>query len=407
MFEKIRDSEKIIYIGSIAIGAIFYSQLFNFPNKLTLCFIFLICLVQIFANKIVLVGIRETLLLLTLLFYVVISGRMSFSGLSIVFLPILFQLTARYLIYATQDEVGALKRMLMLIGVFVIGYTVHGMLNTKIFFDFHFELVGGRRWPDYWTGNSVPATQHNIYFLPTLAIAFPGMLFIKNHKILYGATLISIIYFIWFSILSRSRTPLIILTIILTSEALVFFVLNFNKIKKKYSIISVAVFLALLGCISLIIWYKRDVFISSSLFTTISRDGGILHNVRFQAQLNVLKQLFVYPFGGYQMDLAGLNYAHNVWLDMANAAGIIPFVLMVAYTLLAAYDLLMFLRNAYIGQELKYVVSGLWFAFMLYYMVEPALEATVQFIVPWTYMNGLIYEYNKKVNSEVAIDEQR
>ena len=27
MFEKIRDSEKIIYIGSIAIGAIFYSQL--------------------------------------------------------------------------------------------------------------------------------------------------------------------------------------------------------------------------------------------------------------------------------------------------------------------------------------------------------------------------------------------
>ena len=53
--------------------------------------------------------------------------------------------------------------------------------------------------------------------------------------------------------------------------------------------------------------------------------GGVLNNVRFKIHRAGLEQLFVYPMGGYQMDFLGHAHAHNTWIDVADAAGIIPF----------------------------------------------------------------------------------
>ena len=94
------------------------------------------------------------------------------------------------------------------------------------------------------------------------------------------------------------------------------------------------------------------------------------------------------------MDLCGLERAHNVWLDIANAAGLIPFFMIVLYTILSVIDLVKFLRNDQIQHELKYMISGLYFALVLYYMVEPALMANNRFFVPWPYLNGIIIGCN-------------
>lgn len=94
------------------------------------------------------------------------------------------------------------------------------------------------------------------------------------------------------------------------------------------------------------------------------------------------------------MDLCGLQYCHNVWLDIANASGLIPFFLMIIYTIVSCIDIINFLRNPYFKNLLKYIISGLYFAFVVYYMVEPALMADVKFFVPWTYINGLVYGCN-------------
>ena len=96
------------------------------------------------------------------------------------------------------------------------------------------------------------------------------------------------------------------------------------------------------------------------------------------------------------MDLGVLEMAHNLWLDTAKAAGILPFISLVVYTLLSAYDMFRMLRNGKVPSSVKYVLSSLWLVMMLYYMIEPALEATVQFLVPWTFMNGIVYELDKR-----------
>ena len=98
------------------------------------------------------------------------------------------------------------------------------------------------------------------------------------------------------------------------------------------------------------------------------------------------------------MELAGLNYAHNVWLDLANAAGVIPFVALVGYTILSFFDLIKLLKSAYVSQGIKYAASGIYLAFVLYYMIEPALEANILYLIPWIYINGIIYGFNQEVS---------
>lgn len=404
MMEKIKKKEKWIFVISLMILWAFFTQLFNFPNKLAIVCTFLICVIYCILQKKIMFGIREVILLITMSLYIWFSGRRNVTGISIVLLLVLFQMVARYLVSSSGNSEKMIKRLWLLLGVFVLGYTIHAILNAKIFWELGSDFQA-RRWMDFWTGSDVPATQHNIYYLPVLGLIFPALLYIKKRKLICILILIVAAFFLYFSLITQSRTPVIIFGFLLLWELFLFVMCSWKDKKKRKKIFCCGgIVLVVMIVAGGLVWLNRDVVQATSFYTAFSRDGGILHNVRFQAQYNVVKQLFVYPFGGYQMDLAGLNYAHNVWLDMANAAGVIPFALMLVYTLLGMYDLFFLLRSEKVCQAVKYVISGLWIVMILYYMVEPALESSVQFIVPWTFMNGLIYQYSRRENAEVAVN---
>lgn len=400
MIGKIREKEKFIYAASLIVLLAFFTQLFNFPNKLAVGCMFLICAVYFLMQKKIYIGLREILLFFTMLTYIWFSGRRNLTGISIVLLPLLAQMTSQYLMNGGEGHTDRAKRIWMLLGVFVIGYTLHAILNAKVFLDMGPDYQG-RHWLDFWTGVSTPATQHNIYFLPALAAVFPAVLYIRKQKAVCIAALAAAVFSFWFSAISQSRTPLVIFAIVLVWGIFLWIVFHRrDKKARKIMLIGAVVILAAVVAGALFVWLNFDTIQTTRIYTTLHRDGGILHNVRFEAQRNVIRQLFDYPWGGYQMDLVVLEMAHNVWLDIAKAGGLLPFTGLVIYTLLAIYDMVKLLKNANVSSALKYVISSLWAALMLYYMVEPALEATVQFIVPWMYMNGIAYSLNK---SEVSL----
>ena len=132
MAEKIKKKEKWIFIVSLMILLAFFTQLFNFPNKLAIICTFLICIIYCIVQKKVLFGTREVLLLITMLLYIWFSGRRNFTGISIVVLLVLFQMTARYLENSSGNSEIMIQRLWLLLGVFVLGYTIHAALNAKI-----------------------------------------------------------------------------------------------------------------------------------------------------------------------------------------------------------------------------------------------------------------------------------
>ena len=89
------------------------------------------------------------------------------------------------------------------------------------------------------------------------------------------------------------------------------------------------------------------------------------------------------------MDLAGLGFAHNVWLDAANSSGLLPFVLLVAYTLMTFYQLIKLIRTASTDHDVIYLLVSSYLSLFLYYMIEPALNANIMYWAPWALICGL------------------
>lgn len=191
-----------------------------------------------------------------------------------------------------------------------------------------------------------------------------------------------------------SRIPLVIWGIILIIDICFEFVfahkrLNWGKIKKIF--IPVGIMFIIISIA--ILWFCIYNDELTSQFSWLKRNGGIINNIRFKAQIHALMQLFVYPMGGYQMELAGLSYAHNLWLDLANAAGLIAFIPFTLYTFLSLIDLCRFFPEPNITFKMKFAVGGLYLSFLLYFLIETPLEASVLNILPWCYMNGTLHGY--------------
>lgn len=61
---------------------------------------------------------------------------------------------------------------------------------------------------------------------------------------------------------------------------------------------------------------------------------GLTAGGRSDAWYSVLSHILEQPFGGRNIGLTGLSYAHNMWLDVANDSGLFPALLLVAFCLL-------------------------------------------------------------------------
>jgi hypothetical protein len=72
---------------------------------------------------------------------------------------------------------------------------------------------------------------------------------------------------------------------------------------------------------------------------------GLGTNGRSEAWSSILTHFFDQPFGGRRYNLAGLSYAHNMWLDVANDSGLLPLLILIL--LLCVH--LLYLPRAYRG----------------------------------------------------------
>ena len=91
------------------------------------------------------------------------------------------------------------------------------------------------------------------------------------------------------------------------------------------------------------------------------------------------------------MNFLGYAHAHNTWIDIADAAGLIPFFSFAAYTFLTIYELIKWLLKEEISNLRKLIVFGIYGAFFLYYTVERGLGGSMHFMTPWFYLNGMVH----------------
>lgn len=371
----------------------YFTQIFNFPNEMVVVIGALLCLMVIVQQKKIRIDIEICLLTLTMISYFLIVNGMQGLLFSIAYTPMMIHVLTTYAVNASDRKNRTINILLMTL---VIGFTVHGILNSYMYYA-GYVVPGTRRWADFWSRGIIPGTQHAIYFLPMMSLFVPAILYFKKRKCFNVLVILLTAFFGYTSLATRSRMTILIFAILLFTQVLVFAFLETEKVKK------ILADKRMWWCIVILLFVMTGSFfavknteVMTAFINNMSKDGGILNNVRFVAQRQALGQLFDFPMGGRQMEMVLGNYCHNTWLDMANAAGLIPFFAFTGYTFYTLYKLILFIQKRYIETELKLIVTGIYAAFFLFFTVEPALDASVHYLTPWVFLNAVIQETSVK-----------
>ena len=403
--EKLKRIEKYIFSLTIVFLSVFFAQNDNIEKKyLMVMGMLIIGYYFIIGNKDIMpIPYPEFLLLLLFCFYSIVE----YEGNVVIYIPTVIVIFSCIGYYFTLY--GSNKRSEYIVASLVVGYCFHMFMNTIVLF--YTKEAYRRVSKDYLSGGRAPATQHVIYCIPALCLVFLFFKF-KNKVLKFSCLIISVIGLI-FGFLSGTRMQVCILLVLLCIYMLLDIVINKNKRLAKIAIGLLIGLVVVCAFIFIFIqinafnikqeeWYKN-------LICNFSRDGGILHNIRFRNYYDAIIQMPKYPYGGRRMLFYNQHIGnqidfsikmpgpvHNIWLDMYNAQGFLPFILLVVYTSITYYDLIKFVRNKKISTNLRLFVFGLFIAFHIYYFFEPAFDASYQFIIPWIFLDGYMRAMNDK-----------
>ncbi|WMX54275.1 hypothetical protein [Peribacillus sp. R9-11] len=288
------------------------------------------------------------------------------------------------------------KKKLIVNTIFAIavGNFLYGTLNMFNYFNAYGFTSTERNVPDIWTGIYMAATLQGAHFTLLTSLLFFGIAITKNNNMAKVIILLAGIIFSIFSSLILGNRTLIITTIaIFLVNTLLYFVLTKNNIKQLIRMyMYIGFFILIMTLIYNMNLFGVKDFIFSSQFANRIEETSINEDPRLAVYGNALNQMFDYPFGGYQMDL-GLEYAHNLWIDVLYASGLIPFFFLLLYTIKTLYNLYFILRNQHIELLFKILILSIYLGYLLNFMVEPILEGTPYMFFSFCIINGMISKY--------------
>lgn len=384
--------EKIYWLFNIAILFLYGMQFRGFPYKLSFVWLAVVSVIGIIWCKKNIIDIPVILLAIGFLSYSCIIGSDLKSAIIFTGLPVLAYLAGKALgmqkySFCTAETNSKALFLSLTLGTFACSL----LQKYSRFFRFTEECYSGRYWFDFWDGGIRPATYYMFFAMMTLGCFCWALYIWKKKKILSSFFLIFIVIELAFFGWVETRTPFLIIAIVAGVGFAMLLWLNRNENYVKKTLIFGVCLLCIVMAAMSIIWYGNLFNIQNSFLGDIlAHDGGIFGNIRFKAQRNVLMQLFDYPMGGKQMNIAGLKYAHNVWLDIAYTAGIIPFLFVAAYTILTFIECVKLIKSNEVSNEMKYLIIGIFVALHLDYSVEPVLDANLVFWAMGTCVSGMI-----------------
>ncbi len=276
---------------------------------------------------------------------------------------------------AEQAPDGALsfKPFYQLIGAVAAGPFVHYLLNW---------LKNGnaedRNTIDFWSNIALAATGQAALACLPLAVAV-ACLFIKVGKGLKFVSIVALGAILLYNLILAGRTLLVLLVIVV---AVAFLYRLLYRKGRFWAIALMAVTIAaILFAFRANVFGIRDFVESSALYTRFfGKFGmGVTEDGRLDRKLFFLNNLMDYPFGGAHMR-SYVGYAHDIFLDTFDEAGVFALLAVVAYIFMSLGRMLRCIFDKAISFEFRMVVLCVYVVLYVEFMVEPILQG-----MPWLF----------------------
>lgn len=238
------------------------------------------------------------------------------------------------------------------------------------------DILYAREVQSFWDASPLSATNIGIFYSLGLSI-FPALIYVGTiktkhfYQILFAASIILLVTLsMYVGLLMQNRSPYVSLVTAFVLSVIIGRKYLFDIVKKH--VIVTFIFLSLLMIFSLLL-YDEGEFIWNMIRSRFDYKG--LESERYTAWYYMLVNMFDNPMGGKVTYIGDLNYVHNLWLDVAFKAGLIPMIFLILFHALHVKDFLSILKSR-LSLFVKAVVVCVATSFLISFAVEPVLEAS-------------------------------
>ena len=355
---------------------------------------------------IILVGISKTdidiknislflILLLHVIIYMCNYSRISLDWLAKNFLnPIILFLCGYWLMNHSKQTNKPVELL-------VYGFFIHGALNICIYILDPTSMVQ-RSMVNIW-GGYITATLQNLLFIPIIGFLYYALFLVKEYKTKI-VIILGCLIAIYGTIISASRTLILLLIICFCAGILVDKrSSNLERTKRIIAIISLTIVFIILynaNFFEIKTWFETSG-LGERLASGVQENDSFLKNVRWQMSLKILNNLATHPFG----NITVVNYAHNLYLDMAKYTGIIPAPALFIWSISLLIDYYKHIRyNPLCGLDIALLCILI--GFEISFFLEPILDGLPIIFGAFCYLGGIIRGRTKQLKKGALISEE-
>lgn len=314
--------------------------------------------------------------------------------------PVLLFFLGNWLVKEDKNYNKTIKYLLTII----ISFTLYGVLSTQKVISLYGNSTQarnsiGRVGLDIWSNNVVSATALNAWL--AFGLSLLALLFIKDYTLeeWKKIKLFSLICFVLsaYGVIQLGNRTGVVITIVTFIITLLFS--SKLSVKKIFNLI-----LLLLLFIFGRILYKMNLFglkniVESSYLFGRFMDSNLTEDPRVESWKAAFIGLFENPMGGKET-IMPLNSAHNMWLDVGYETGIIPFTLLIIFTIMTLNYIIKFIRKDH-PPLVKGLILTLYTSFLLTFFVEPVLLGLNEYFTIFCLLMGVVYRLNQDSSSSV------
>lgn len=359
---------------------------------LVILFLYLIAS-QIRKNKTITLPFSVGLLLITLFSFTytiikALKGNFSFIYIT----PIIAYLCGHLLSKNSKNDIKKIRY----IRAIAAGFFTHALLNL-------ITNIGNqnRNIVDIWGGESFSATLQGTFIVMSTCSYFAIILGAKKHTIIKQTIIMAIC--VMFTLQIGTRTTIIISIVTNLIIILKYLIEERKRLTSKIKLLVILTIAITIGYSLYALNFAniKTHINNSNLYQRIiymDTENSNSDHARAEAQLLGLKSIIEKPLGNNDK-IGNLKYAHNMWLDVGKEVGIIPFIILIMFSIYSIYQLHRYNKNKKTTINNKLYVTSIFIGMTLNMISEPIIQGVPLFFIMFVLILGLI-DYNNKCDTQ-------
>ncbi|WP_296059661.1 hypothetical protein [uncultured Ellagibacter sp.] len=266
------------------------------------------------------------------------------------------------------------------------GFAAHGMLNFVA--NILSGTGGNGQCIDFWTRSYSAATAQAILFTPLIAIMW-AVLLAKRKRLLKIVTLAVMVAALYYDFMLGGRSFFVLMAL----SGLVLLAIKLCNVNKSIFDATKSAALIFILCVVVFALYQADFLSLKSSFETSYMAHrfsyqGVGDDDRSQRWLYYIAHFSEGILGGNVIGTtSGYGYAHNLWLDTFDEAGLLPLVLLVLITVQSIAKTIQVASRSDVFEQS--IILSFLIILMTQFFVEPIMQGSPLLFMAFAYFCGL------------------